>query len=401
MIRLRVLLPLVAATLGCAIDANPPPAPQMEELLRAQLGPALAPGAVELAWLGNFTNKLPSSANDWTIAASPVPGGALLRVAGGAKDQQVDAFFRVTAGALAKVTGAATVTGPASLLRPVVTAIGQDALVKRCANGVGALEVLRGATLSLVDDGARFCATLTLFGPSHAADRVVSLRFVSPTSIELQVLRLQGQALLAVGAPSSFALPAENQGPQWFGELADGVLGAAWLQGDPWRFRQGDGTERTVASPGLRVAEVRKVGGLLQVIGADTTTGAERWVAWDVQGDLALRDAGALPALPDGSARAGWSFGERLVGTLEKDARDPNVTFVSAITLRADQGSTFALVGVPPTPCAVRDTCRLYGESSLLGVLGSPEGRLGVYAVWGWNGAYLVYAAPFAARAIP
>lgn len=393
MSRFRFALALVIAALGCAIDSDPPPPPTIEELLRGQLAPALAKGAVELAWFGNFTNTWPTSAKDWTIAASPVPGGSLLRLAGGSKDQRVDDFWLMRSGALTRVTGAAAMGG-----LPSVVAVGPDALVQRCVVGGGAVEVLRGATLSSVDDGARFCSSQTRFGPSIAADRVASLRYPTPTSAEVQVLRLQGQSLVPVGAPTTYALAAEYQGPQWFGEVADGVIGVAWLREDPWRWEQSDGTKRTVARPMSSPAELRKVGTQLQFIGVDATA-AEKWLAWDVQGDGALREAGALPALT--GAGAGWAFGERIARTSEVDPRDAKVSYVKAVTLRADQGATFALLDVPPTPCAVRETCQLYGESTLLGVVGATGGRIGVYGVWGWRGAYLLYAAPFADRVIP
>lgn len=46
------------------------------------------------------------------------------------------------------------------------------------------------------------------------------------------------------------------------------------------------------------------------------------------------------------------------------------------------------------TPCASRATCRLVGESMLLGVIPNPTGALGVYSFWSWSDLEAVVIAP-------
>ena len=69
--------------------------------------------------------------------------------------------------------------------------------------------------------------------------------------------------------------------------------------------------------------------------------------------------------------------------------------------MRLEDPGALAAVQIPSTPCVSRDTCRLYGESTLLGVVGPRDARFALHLFWSWRGPRLVYATPLAGRALP
>jgi hypothetical protein len=143
---------------------------------------------------------------------------------------------------------------------------------------------------------------------------------------------------------------------------------------------------------------VRRNGTLIEVLGVDGDS--ERWVSWNVD-DGKVLDAGTVASRAGPGWRPGAAFGEWLTWSVTAGTDGSPLSVPTEFRMRLEKPGALAIESFPSTPCISRAACRTVGESYPLGVVGTPEARVGLYLLWSWRGGSALWASPMAGRPVP